>query len=77
MGKKSVMDNPLLPSAEGQSVNALEVAVPAEESALGDLFQEFLRVALRAQVDTAEIRSKNQVIPSLRLLLFFSIVMVV
>lgn len=80
MGKKSVMDTPLLPSAEGQRVNALEVAVPAEESALGELFQEFLRVALRAQMDTAEIRSKNQVIPSLRLLhffVFFSIVMVV
>lgn len=71
MGKKSVMDAPLLPSSEGQSVNSLEVAVPAEESALGELFQEFLRVALRAQVDAAEIRSKNQVIPSLRLLLFF------
>lgn len=61
MGKKSVMDTPLLPSAEGQGVDALEVTLPAEQSALGELFQEFLRVALQAQVDTQESRSKNQV----------------
>ncbi|XP_022064514.1 neuromedin Bb [Acanthochromis polyacanthus] len=60
MGKKSVMDTPLLPSAEDQGVGALEDSVPAEQSALGELFQEFLRVALQAQVDTQESRSKNQ-----------------
>lgn len=61
MGKKSVMDTPLLPAAEGQGADALEVTLPAEQSALGELFQEFLRVALQAQVDTQESRSKNQV----------------
>lgn len=61
MGKKSVMDPPLLPSAEGQGGDALEVSLPAKQSALGELFQEFLRVALQAQVDTQESRSKNQV----------------
>lgn len=61
MGKKSVMDTPLLPSAEGQGVDALEVNLPAEQSALVELFQEFLRVALQAQVDTQESRTKNQV----------------
>lgn len=61
MGKKSVMDPPMLPSAEEQDVDALEVALPAEQSALGELFQEFLRVALQAQMDTQESRSKNQV----------------
>ncbi|XP_070824506.1 neuromedin Bb [Chaetodon trifascialis] len=60
MGKKSVMDAPLLPAGEGHGVDALEVTLPAEESALGELFQEFLRVALQAQVDTQESRSKNQ-----------------
>ncbi|XP_026234521.1 neuromedin Bb [Anabas testudineus] len=60
MGKKSVMDPPMLPSAEEQGVDALEVALPAEQSALGELFQEFLRVALQAQMDTRESRSKNQ-----------------
>ncbi|XP_047437018.1 neuromedin Bb [Mugil cephalus] len=60
MGKKSVMDAPLLPSAEEQGIDALEVALPARQSALGELFQEFLRVALQAQVDTQESRSKNQ-----------------
>ncbi|XP_023153379.1 neuromedin Bb [Amphiprion ocellaris] len=60
MGKKSVMDTTLLPSAEDQGVGALEVSVPAEQGALGELFQEFLRVALQAQVDTQESRSKNQ-----------------
>lgn len=61
MGKKSVMDTPLLPSAEGQGVNALEVTLPAEHNALRELIQEFLRVALQPQVDTQESRSKNQV----------------
>ncbi|KAF3686232.1 Neuromedin-B Neuromedin-B-32 Neuromedin-B Precursor [Channa argus] len=60
MGKKSVMDTPMLPPAEGQRVDALEGAHPAEQSALGELFQEFLRVALEAQVDTQERRSQNQ-----------------
>nr|XP_046237884.1 neuromedin Bb [Scatophagus argus] len=60
MGKKSVMDTPVLPSEEGQGVDALEVTLPAEQSALGELFQEFLRVALQAQVDTQESRSKHQ-----------------
>ncbi|XP_041650971.1 neuromedin Bb [Cheilinus undulatus] len=59
MGKKSVMDAPLLPSAEGQGVDAL-VALPEERGAIGELFQEFLREALRAQVDTDESHSKNQ-----------------
>ncbi|KAK2854294.1 hypothetical protein Q5P01_006955 [Channa striata] len=60
MGKKSVMDPPMVPSDEGQGVSALEVAHPAEQSALGELFQEFLRAALQAQVDTQERRSQNQ-----------------
>ncbi|KAM7015441.1 neuromedin Bb [Tautogolabrus adspersus] len=59
MGKKSVMDAPLLPSAEGQGVNAL-VALPEEQGEIGELFQEYLREALQAQVDTEESRSKNQ-----------------
>uniref|UniRef100_UPI0037E7D87C neuromedin Bb n=1 Tax=Semicossyphus pulcher TaxID=241346 RepID=UPI0037E7D87C len=59
MGKKSVMDAPLLPSAEGQGVDAL-VTLPEEQGAIGELFQEFLREALRAQVDTQDSRSKNQ-----------------
>ncbi|XP_010730726.2 neuromedin Bb [Larimichthys crocea] len=60
MGKKSVMDTFLLPPAEGQGTDALEVTVPAEQSSLGELLPEFLRVALQAQVDTQESRSKNQ-----------------
>ncbi|XP_034536570.1 neuromedin Bb [Notolabrus celidotus] len=59
MGKKSVMDSPLLPSGEGQGVDGL-VALPEEQGAFGELFQEFLREALRAQVDTQESRSKNR-----------------
>lgn len=61
MGKKSVMDAPLLPSDEEQGADAVEVALPAERRALGELFQEFLRVALRAQMDTQESHSKSQV----------------
>uniref|UniRef100_A0A3Q0SY82 Neuromedin Bb n=1 Tax=Amphilophus citrinellus TaxID=61819 RepID=A0A3Q0SY82_AMPCI len=60
MGKKSVVDTPLLPSNEDRGADGLEVTLPAEQSALGELFQEFLRVALQAQMDTQENRSKNQ-----------------
>ncbi|XP_015227093.1 PREDICTED: neuromedin-B-like [Cyprinodon variegatus] len=60
MGKKSVMETPLLPSPEERAVGALEVSLPAAQSSLGELFQEFLRVALKAQVDTDESRLKNQ-----------------
>ncbi|XP_038136549.1 neuromedin Bb [Cyprinodon tularosa] len=60
MGKKSVMETPLLPSPEEWAVDALEISLPAAQSSLGELFQEFLRVALKAQVDTDESRLKNQ-----------------
>ncbi|XP_074481825.1 neuromedin Bb [Sebastes fasciatus] len=60
MGKKSVMDAPLLPSAEDQQGDALEVSLPAEQGAMVELFHQFLRVALQAQVDTQESRMKNQ-----------------
>ena len=61
MGKKSVVDTPLLPSHEDQGLDALGVRLPPEQTALRELFQEFVRVALQAQVDTQESRSKNQV----------------
>ncbi|XP_033935673.1 neuromedin Bb [Pseudochaenichthys georgianus] len=44
MGKKSVMDPPLLSSEERQGVDALEVSLPAEQSTLTELFHQFLRV---------------------------------
>uniref|UniRef100_A0A1A8IKA0 Neuromedin Bb n=2 Tax=Nothobranchius TaxID=28779 RepID=A0A1A8IKA0_NOTKU len=60
MGKKSVMDSPLLSPPEEQGLGSLEVSLPADQSSLGELFHEFLRVALQAQVDTRESRSKTQ-----------------
>ncbi|XP_054892649.1 neuromedin Bb [Poeciliopsis prolifica] len=58
MGKKSVMETPLLRSLEDQQgVNALDASLPAEQTSL---FQEFLRVALKAQMDTEESRLKEQ-----------------
>ncbi|XP_075902897.1 neuromedin Bb [Nelusetta ayraudi] len=60
MGKKSLMDGPLLPTAERQGLDELEVSMPAKQSALAELFQELVRVALRTQVDTQEGRSKKQ-----------------
>ncbi|KAM6942978.1 neuromedin Bb isoform 1-T2 [Xenentodon cancila] len=59
MGKKSVVDTPLLPSQEDQGMDTVGVRGPPEQTALRELFQEFLRVALQAQVDTQESRSKN------------------
>ncbi|KAJ3593441.1 hypothetical protein NHX12_005776 [Muraenolepis orangiensis] len=61
MGKKSVMDSPLLSPADDQAVDALQEALGPEQNHLGQLFQEVLRVALQAQIrDTQETRSKNQ-----------------
>uniref|UniRef100_A0A3B3X475 Neuromedin Bb n=1 Tax=Poecilia mexicana TaxID=48701 RepID=A0A3B3X475_9TELE len=57
MGKKSVMDTPLLRSPEDQGGNEVDVSLPAEQTSL---FQEFLRVALKAQMDTEESRLKDQ-----------------
>lgn len=50
MGKKSVMDAPALPAEEA----------PAEPGALAELLQDFLRVALQAQLD-AESRPSSPV----------------
>uniref|UniRef100_A0A1A8GZP7 Neuromedin Bb n=1 Tax=Nothobranchius korthausae TaxID=1143690 RepID=A0A1A8GZP7_9TELE len=60
MGKKSVMDSPLLSPPEEQGLGSLELSLPADQSSLGELFHEFLRVALQAQVDTRESRSETQ-----------------
>lgn len=54
MGKKSVLDPPLLSPA--QAVDA-----PEEQSARAELLHEFLRVALREQVETRDSGAKNQV----------------
>ena len=61
MGKKSVMDNPLLPSSDDDDEGGDEGeddVVSRENYLLGNLFQEVLRVALKAQLDT---HSKSQV----------------
>ncbi|KAM8893354.1 neuromedin Bb [Spinachia spinachia] len=60
MGKKSVMDAPLLPAAPGPGDDALEVSLPVEQSALLELFRQFLRAALQAQVDKRERSSDTQ-----------------
>uniref|UniRef100_A0A8C8M663 Neuromedin Bb n=1 Tax=Oncorhynchus tshawytscha TaxID=74940 RepID=A0A8C8M663_ONCTS len=39
MGKKSVMDSPLLQSPDGQSVDAFEVALSPEQNGMGNLFK--------------------------------------
>ncbi|KAM9766094.1 neuromedin Bb [Menidia menidia] len=59
MGKKSVMDTPLLPSPEDQADDGQDVSLPEEQTALGELFQDFLRAALQTQADTQQRRSKN------------------
>lgn len=61
MGKKSVMDTPLLPSAEGQGAGELEDNMPAERGSIGQLFQEFLQVAMQTQENTQESYLKNPV----------------
>nr|XP_061819531.1 neuromedin-B-like [Nerophis lumbriciformis] len=60
MGKKSVMDTPLLSSAEDQGEGAVEVSLPGAHSSLGKLFQDFLRVAMQTQLDLQDSRLKTQ-----------------
>uniref|UniRef100_A0A8C6KNQ1 Neuromedin Bb n=1 Tax=Nothobranchius furzeri TaxID=105023 RepID=A0A8C6KNQ1_NOTFU len=55
MGKKSVMDSPLLSPPEEQGLGSLEVSLPADQSSLGELFHEFLRVALQAQTHSGSL----------------------
>ena len=62
MGKKSVMDmdNPLLPSPGDEGDD--DVVSGGENDVLGNLIQEVLRLALKAQLDTGhDSRSKSQV----------------
>ncbi|XP_057701879.1 neuromedin-B-like [Corythoichthys intestinalis] len=60
MGKKSVMDTPLLSSAEDQELGALEDSQPQGPTGLKKLFQDFLRVAIQAQMDSQESHLKSQ-----------------
>ncbi|KAM9824925.1 neuromedin Bb isoform 2-T2 [Syngnathus typhle] len=57
MGKKSVMETPLLSSTEERGVG------PSDDtqgrSGLSELFQHFLRVAMQARVDSQESRLKT------------------
>uniref|UniRef100_A0AAV2LUS1 Neuromedin B n=1 Tax=Knipowitschia caucasica TaxID=637954 RepID=A0AAV2LUS1_KNICA len=56
MGKKSVVDAPLMPSSRIQRMDALDMS---EQSALTDMLQEFLRMAMDTQMETQESRSKD------------------
>ncbi|XP_077374805.1 neuromedin Bb [Festucalex cinctus] len=60
MGKKSVMESPLLSSTEAEGVGDLEVSRPQGRSDLSELFQEFLRMQAQAHVDSQESRLKSQ-----------------
>lgn len=59
MGKKSVMDPPLLSSEERQGVDALEVSLPAEQSTLTELFHQFLRVNTQERSMTNPVSTTN------------------
>ncbi|KAK7913648.1 hypothetical protein WMY93_013859 [Mugilogobius chulae] len=59
MGKKSVVDAPLLPSSQSQRMDALDVSLPAEQSALAEIVQEFLEMALETQMEAHQSNSKN------------------
>ncbi|XP_077420416.1 neuromedin Bb [Vanacampus margaritifer] len=60
MGKKSVMETPLLSSTEDERVRDLEVSRPQGRSDISELFQDFVRVVMQAQVDSQESRLKSQ-----------------
>ncbi|XP_061671306.1 neuromedin Bb [Syngnathoides biaculeatus] len=60
MGKKSVVDTPLLSSSEDQGVGGLEVSQPQGPNSLSEIFQDFLRVAMQAQIESQESRLKTQ-----------------
>ncbi|XP_019722109.1 neuromedin Bb isoform X2 [Hippocampus comes] len=60
MGKKSVMETPLLSSTEAQGVGALEISRTQGHSGLSELFRNFLHAAMQAQVDSQKSRLKTE-----------------
>ncbi|XP_077477440.1 neuromedin Bb [Stigmatopora argus] len=60
MGKKSVMETPLLSSTEDQELGASEMSQPRGSNDLSKGFQDFLRTAMQAQRDSQENHLKSQ-----------------
>ncbi|XP_030620991.1 neuromedin Bb [Chanos chanos] len=58
MGKKSV-DDELLPSDNDAAMSAMEVALSPQQTEPNNLYQEVLKIALQAQLDSPESRFKN------------------
>ncbi|KAK7176515.1 hypothetical protein R3I93_000676 [Phoxinus phoxinus] len=58
MGKKSVVDSERLPTEDDSTMKAFEAALNPQQVEPADLYQEMLRIALQAHLDSPEIRHK-------------------
>ncbi|CAM4522778.1 unnamed protein product [Leuciscus chuanchicus] len=58
MGKKSVVDSERFPTEDDSTMKALEAALNPQQVEPADLYQEMLRIALQAHLDSPEIRHK-------------------
>ncbi|XP_016357506.1 neuromedin-B-like [Sinocyclocheilus anshuiensis] len=58
MGKKSVVDSEHLLTEDDSTMKAIEAALNPQQVEPADLYQEMLRIALQAHLDSQEIRPK-------------------
>ncbi|KAK7170548.1 hypothetical protein R3I94_000676 [Phoxinus phoxinus] len=58
MGKKSVVDSERLPTEDDSTMKAFEAALNPQQVEPANLYQEMLRIALQAHLDSPEIRHK-------------------
>ncbi|XDV18370.1 hypothetical protein PO909_024078 [Leuciscus waleckii] len=58
MGKKSVVDSERFPTEDDSTMKAFEAALNPQQVEPADLYQEMLRIALQAHLDSPEIRHK-------------------
>ncbi|KAL7866951.1 hypothetical protein AOLI_G00147650 [Acnodon oligacanthus] len=59
MGKKSVVDSAPLPPEDDATMNAIEAALNTKHVEPDDLYQEVLKTALQARLDSEDSRARN------------------
>ncbi|KAL7854326.1 hypothetical protein SRHO_G00165160 [Serrasalmus rhombeus] len=59
MGKKSVADSALVPPGDDAAMSAIEAALNPKPVEPDDLYQEVLKTALQARLDSEDSRARN------------------
>ncbi|KAI4872991.1 hypothetical protein NFI96_023659 [Prochilodus magdalenae] len=59
MGKKSVVDSPLVSPEDDATMSAIEAALNPQQVDPDDLYQEVLKTALQARLESEDSRAKT------------------